>query len=797
MHEYGLGRAVPRTEDARLLRGLGRYVDDLSFPGLAHMHVVRSPHAAARFTRIGTEAATAAPGVLKVLNGGMAEAAGLGTLVSRVRRARPDGTPNFEPPYRVLALERVRHVGDPVAAVIATSLGAAKDAAELLEIDYEPLPAVTATAAATWPGAPAVWDEAPDNVCFLFELGDKAAVEAAMARAARVVRLDYTISRVSANPLEPRTALGLYDPADERFTLYAGLQAPHAIRSELAGRIFGVPENRVRVVSPDVGGAFGMKGSIFPELALVLWAAKETGRPVKWICERSEAFVGDHHARDNVSTAELALDADGKFLALSVRTTANLGAYLSTNGLHNPTNNLGGLAGVYTTPHIYVAVSGVFSNTNPTAPYRGAGRPEASYGIERVIDVAAAEIGLDPAELRRRNLIPPAAMPYKTGLVYTYDSGEFEQHLDQVLALSDWANFEARRGESGRRARLRGRGLACVIEIAGGPFAAPLEEGAEIRFDPTGGATIFVGTHSHGQGHETMYRQMAAEFLGLAPEGVRVVYGDTDLVYHGHGSFGSRSASVGGFALRHAADKIVARGQAIAAHLLEAAETDIEFAGGRFFVAGTDRGIGLVEVAQASFLAARLPRGFELGLTGAAVVAPPGPTFPNGSHVCEVEIDPETGTVEVVGYWVVDDVGRVVNPLLLEGQIHGGVAQGVGQALGEEIVYDERTGQLLSGSFMDYRMPRAADLPMFEVGTHDVPAKTNPLGIKGAGEAGTVGALPATMNAICDALRRVGVRSLDMPAAPERVWRAIAAAKEGTAGGGAARRGRRPPGGGR
>ncbi|HXZ02267.1 MAG TPA: xanthine dehydrogenase family protein molybdopterin-binding subunit [Stellaceae bacterium] len=777
MREFDLGRAVPRTEDFRLLRGRGRYTDDIDLPRKAHLYVLRSQHAAARIRAIKTGAAAAAPGVLAILTGKDAQADGLGTFSSAVRRKRPGGADNFVPPYRVLALDRVHHVGEPVAAVVAESLAEAKDAAEFVEIDWEILPSVTDTTAASLPGAAVVWEEVPDNLCFVHELGDKAAVDAAFARAKHVVRERFRISRVAANPMEGRTALGLYEERDERYTLYAGLQGVHRTRVELAGNIFKLPANRFRLISPDVGGGFGMKGSAFPELALVLWAARKIGRPVKWTAERSESFIADHHARDNVCDVALALDEHGKFLALRVNTIVNLGAFLSTMGVHVATNNLGGLAGTYTTPHIHVTVTGVFSNTNATCPYRGAGRPEASYCIERIVDIAAGETGIDRVELRRRNMIPASAMPYKTGLVFSYDSGEFEKTLDMALELADWKGVAGRRVEAMKRGRLYGAGLASVIEIAGGPADFPLEEAVEIRFDPTGHATVLAGTHSHGQGHETMYRQFAGHILGLAPERVRLLYGDTDLVFHGRGTFGSRSASVGGAAFLGAAQKIIDKGKLIAGHLLETSVLDIEFADGRFAVRGTDRSIDLADVAMASFISQRMPRGVELGLDARAVVTPPGPTFPNGCHVCEVEIDPETGVARILRYAVVDDVGRVVNPLLLKGQIHGGIAQGAGQALCETLIYDRDSGQLLTGSFMDYCMPRADDLPMIAVGSNEVSAKTNPLGIKGAGEAGTVGALSAVMNAVNDALAPLGIRHVDMPATPERLWRAIRDAK--------------------
>ncbi|MEJ0070270.1 MAG: xanthine dehydrogenase family protein molybdopterin-binding subunit [Pseudomonadota bacterium] len=773
MRENGVGQSLPRSEDFRLLRGLGRYTDDIQPPGQAILYVLRSPHAHARIKRIDANAARAAPGVLAVLTGQDAVDAGFGTFSSRIMRKQPDGRPNVVPPYRVLALDRARHVGDCVVAVIADSLAEAKDAAELIDVDYDALPSVTATADAAKPGAPLLWDDIPNNVVFVHDQGDRAGVDAAFKTAAHTARFDFTVSRVTAAPMEPRTALGVWDPSDQRYTLHAALQSPHQLRSELAEHIFKIPTHQLRVVAPDVGGGFGMKGSPFPELALVLWGSRIVGRPVKWVSERSEGFASDHHARDNVSTAELALDAAGKFLALRVVTTANLGAYLSVSGVHCPTNNLGGLAGVYTTPHIHVHVTGVVSNTNPTSAYRGAGRPEATYALERVIDVAARQLKLDPAELRRRNLIPASAMPYDTKFIFKYDSGNFVQNLDSALELGDWHGFEARRVEAAARGRLRGIGIANPIEIAGGPPDIPLEEGAEIRFDPGGGVTLLMGTHNHGQGHETVFRQMMVDVLGVPYDKVRLVCGDTDQVTHGKGTFGSRSMSSGGSALVRAAEKIVARGKRLAAHLLEAAEADIEFGEGKFTVAGTDKAIDIIALAQASYRIAGLPRDFEVGLTEAAIVIPAGPTYPNGTHVCEVEIDPETGQVEIARYSVVDDVGVMINPMLVKGQIHGGVVQGLGQVLFEQIAYEADSGQLLSGSFMDYCMPRADDLPALEVKSYEVPATTNPLGVKGAGEAGAVGALPAAMNAILDALRPLGVEHLDMPATPERVWRAI------------------------
>ena len=776
--EFRIGAPIPRVEDLRLVRGRGRYTDDVEVPNAAHMALVRSPHAAARIRSIDVSEARAAQGVLAVLTGADVVADGLGLLRTSVERKRRDGRPMARPPYRLLALDEVHFAGDPVAIVIAETRAAAFDAADLVVVDYEDRPSVTEAAEAVKPHASAVWqEEAPDNVCFVFEQGDRAATDAAFARAAHVTRLDFRITRVSANPIEPRNAAGWYDPHEERYVLYAGTQGPHKLKSELAETALNIPAHQLRVVSPDMGGAFGMKNSPFPEYGLLLWAARMVGGPVRWTATRAESFLSDYHARDNDSTVELALDGDGIFLGLRIRTVANLGAYLGFNTPHPSTNNLGGLAGTYRTPQIHAEVTGVFTNTQPMAPYRGAGRPEATYAIERVIDVAADELGIDRVELRRRNLIPPDAMPFKTGLVFTYDSGEFEKNMDRALAEADWNGFEARRTEAAARGRLRGIGIANAIEIAGGPFKNPNEESAEIRFDATGDVTLFMGTHNHGQGHETSFRQIAVSLLGISPDRVRIVAGDTDAVVHGRGTFGSRSMMAGGTALIRATEKIVAQGKAIAAHMLEAGESDIVFENGRFLVAGTDRGVRLEDVARTSYMAGKLPVGAEYGLSALAITTPQEATFPNGCHVCEVEIDEETGAVEIVNYVVVDDVGTVINPLLVKGQIHGGVAQGLGQALLEDLVYEPGTGQMVTGSFMDYAMPRADNMPSMTVIANPVPTPNNPLGVKGAGEAGTVGALPVIMNAVVDALRPLGVTHLDMPASPARVWAAIRKAR--------------------
>ncbi len=770
MGEFGIGQPVTRFEDPRLLRGQGRFVNDFNLPGQAYAYVLRSPHAHAHIRSIDTAAAAAASGVLAVYTGDDLTADGLGTPTMSLKRKRPDGSPMFAPPHPGLVRGRVRYVGDPVALVVAESPAQAKDAAELVAIDYEPLPSVTATADATRPGAPAVWDECPDNVSNVWEIGDQAATDAAFARAAHVVRRRYVISRVHAQFMEPRGALGAYDPGEERYTLYADVQYPHRVRNLLAGEIFRIPEHRVRVISGDVGGSFGAKGWQSPEHRFVLWAARKLGRPVKWTCERSEALLADEHARDRITEIELALDRDGKFLALRARTTANVGAYVtSERNLLGTFGHVGTMAGVYTIGAAHAHVTCVLSHTPSVAPYRGNGRPESTYVIERLVDDAARELGLDPVELRRRNLIPAAALPYKNAFGWTYDTGDYGRSMELALAAADHAGFAARREASRRAGRLRGIAIANAIERA----AAPGLEYAEIRFDPGGTATVLMGAKNQGQGHETSFRQIVHTRLGLDPQDVRYVDGDTDRVAFGVGTFGSRSMAIGGGALWVAADKLIVKGKRIAAHLLEASEADLEFAAGRFVVAGTDRSVSLKDVAKAAFSHERLPKGMEPGFYETGTFAPEAFTYPASCHVCEVEVDPETGEVTLTGYVVVDDVGTVINPLTLKGQVHGGVAQGVGQALMERVVYDPESGQLLSASFMDYCMPRADDLCAIEVGANPMPTPLNPLGAKGAGEAGTVGALPVVISAVIDALAPLGVRSLDMPATRERVWQAI------------------------
>jgi aerobic carbon-monoxide dehydrogenase large subunit len=771
VEKFAVGQSVRRLEDPRLLQGLGRYSDDVSLPREAHAVLARSPHAHARIRGIDARAALKAPGVLAVLTAAELTADGVGNLPSDRGRKRRDGSPAFPTPRPALLRERVRHVGDPVALVIAETHAQALDGADRLRVDYEPLPAVAGTAAALRAGAVTVWDEAPGNIAFVAEAGQREAVARAFAGAAHVARVDFVVTRVAAAPLEPRAAVGEYDRRSGRYTLHTGIQAPHGTRTLLAD-VLRVPQSQVRVVTGDVGGSFGMRSGLYPEMVLVLWAAKRLGRPVKWTSDRREGFLTDEHGRDNLSTVELALGADGSFLALRVAINLNVGAYLTQRSAGPGTNNIGGVAGVYTTPAIHHQTTGVFTNTTPTGPYRGAGRPEATYAIERVIDVAAREIGVDPIALRRKNLIPSSAMPFKTGLVFTYDSGDFGRGMDLALSLADQPGFEKRRAEASTRGKLRGLGIANAIEVAGGPYTSVNPDTAEIRVNPDGSVIVFTGSTSMGQGNETAFAQIVSERLGVSPARIQVLWGDSDALGAGRGNGGSGALTVGGSAVTRASEKIVERGRRIAARMMEAAPEDVQFCDGRFTVAGTDRGVAFAEVARTAYVPRLLPQGMEPGFSETAAFTPPAVTFPNGCQVCEVEIDPETGVVRIVRHTVIDDVGRMVNPMLVKGQIHGGVVQGLGQALFENLVYDDE-GQVIAGSFMDYAMPRADDVPFFEVDSHEVPTLVNPLGAKGVGEAGTVGALPALVNAVNDALAPLGVRHLDMPMTPERVWSAI------------------------
>jgi aerobic carbon-monoxide dehydrogenase large subunit len=774
MNQYGIGQPVRRVEDRRFLTGRGSYIDDLVLPRQAHAYMLRSPHAHARIRELDTSAAAVAPGVIAVLTGDDLATDGLGPIPCLAPATNHDGSTEPVPPRPALVHDRVRHVGDTVAMVVAETHDAARDAAELIEVDYDTLPAAVETDHALDPGQPQVWDEAPGNLAFDWALGDAAAVERAMASARHRISLDLVNNRIVVNSMEPRGALGEYDPGENSYTLWSSTQGSHLLRGMLAASVFNIPENRIRVVTRDVGGGFGMKAFLYPEHILVLWAAKRIGRPVKWLPDRSDAFMTDTHGRDNVTRLELALDDELRFQGLEVETIANMGAYLSNFAPEIPTGSGGVMfSGVYAIPAIHVAVKGVFTHTVPVDAYRGAGRPEAAYAIERLIDFAARRLGVPPQELRRRNFIRPEAMPYATPLGLTYDSGDFARQMDEALAAADAVGFAAREAEARARGRYRGFGFAVYIEQSG----MPPDEFAELRFEPSGTLTMLLGTQSSGQGHQTAYAQLAAERLGLALGKIRVLQGDTAAISFGRGTGGSRSLPVGGASVDAAAQKLIAKGRKIAAHLLEAAEADVDFADGAFRIAGTDRELGIEAVAQAAFNPAQLPPDVEPGFAESGHFTPPAPTFPNGCHVCEIEIEPDTGHVDIVRYLVVDDFGNVVNPLLLQGQVQGGVAQGVGQAMLERCVYDAETGQLVTGSISDYCLPRAEDLPAIEFAYNVVPCRTNPLGVKGAGEAGAIGAPPAFVNAVVAALAPLGIEHIDMPVTPERLWQAIRGAE--------------------
>ena len=765
--KFGLAQPVRRVEDPRLLKGNGRYTDDISLPGMLWAAVLRSPHAAASLGAIDTTAAKAVPGVVAVYTGADLDADGIGGLPCAIPLKNRDGTPRFDPPHPVLATDAVRHVGDPVALVVAETQKAARDGAEAIEVAYDVLPSVTDLATATDAGQPAVWPGAANNTCFDWEIGDKAQVEALFASAAHVTSLTVINNRVVVNSMEARAALADY--ADGRWTLHTNTQGGWVIKSLLGKAVFHVPEEQFRVVTPDVGGGFGMKLFLYAEHVLTCYAARKLGRPVKWVSERSEAFLSDTQGRDNITKVELALDKEGHFLALRTHNVAGMGAYLSTFAPMIPT--MAGtkvLASVYGFKAIYAHVIGVLTNTVPVDAYRGAGRPESNYVVERVIDAAAAEIGMDRVALRRLNMVKPEAMPYVSAMKQTYDSGDFNRVLDAAMAKMDWANFETRRAASAAKGKKRGIGMAYYLEATGG---SPSER-AEIRFADDGFVDVFVGTQSTGQGHETAYVMLTADQLGIDGDKIRIRQGDTDSIPTGGGTGGARSLYSEGQAILVTAASVIEKGKQAASEALEASVADIEFTAGRFAVVGTDRGMDIISLASAQ--RARALRGEPATLLDAAEVAKiDNHTFPNGCHMAEVEIDPDTGMIDVKRYIVCDDVGKAVNPMIVRGQVHGGVAQGYGQAVLERTSYDAASGQLLSGSFMDYALPRASDLPDIEVELVEVPCLSNPLGVKGAGEAGAVGSPPAMMNAIVDALSSAGVTAMDMPATPEKIWRAL------------------------
>ena len=759
-------RSVRRREDVRLLTGKGNYSADPHPDGMLHAVLVRSHHAHAAIGGIDATAARAIPGVVAVFTA--ADLTDVAPIPGGIGFPRPDGSPAPKTDRPLLAADRVRFVGEPVAVVLAETIDAGKDAAEAVMVDYRELPLVTDAIAAMEPGAPKVWDDVPDNIGFLWKRGDAEATDAALRSAAHVARLQFTVSRVTANTMEPRGAWAEVG-ADGRMSMHAAHQSPYNLRNGMANGNFNIKPTDIRVLTADVGGSFGMKSGVQAEYALVAWAARKVGRPVRWISDRTEGFLTDEQAREMRITVELGLDADHRFTALRLRWDVNLGAYV-TGRSGWPVGNIGGTAGVYHIPTMYAESCGVLTNTVPTAAYRGAGRPEATYTIERIIDIAARELGISPYELRRRNLIPPEAMPYKTALTFTYDCGEFEGNMQQAAEMAELDSFAARRAEAEARGKLRGIGLCNCIEVAGGPFLRPAKDQAALRLAEDGTLVLRSGSMSVGQGLETAFCQLVAERFGVPIDNVRYEAGDTDLLSGGKGNGGSGALCIGGSAVSLVVDKVIEKAKQAAAELLEAAVVDVTFDAGRFTIAGTDRSVSLAEVAHATTI-----DGNELVESGE--FTPTAVTFPNGTHICEVEIDPDTGVTDVVRYSAVEELGYVLNPMLVAGQTHGGVAQGVGQAMAEQIVHDPHSGQMLTASFMDYQMPRADDLPDIRMTTREVPTKVNPLGAKGVGEAGTVGAMAAAMNAVNDALAPLGIRHFDMPATPHRVWSAIAAAR--------------------
>ena len=768
-----IGAAVRRKEDHRFITGKGRYTDDLNRPGQAYAYFVRSPYAHARIRHLDATTAKAMPGVVDVLTGADLAADGLGDLICGWMIHSKDGSPMKMGSHPALAKEKVRYVGDHVAVVIAETLNQAKDAALAVEVEYELLPAVADLATAT--DGEQIHDCAPRNTAFEWELGDKAATEAAFARAAKVTSIDIVNNRLAPNAIEPRAAIGEYDSGDEAYTLWTTSQNPHVARLVLSAFVGIAPENKLRVIAPDVGGGFGSKIFIYAEETVCVWAAKKVGRPVKWTGDRSEAFLSDAHGRDHITHAELAMDEAGHIIGFRIKTRANMGAYLSTFASSIPTYLYATLlSGQYAIPAIYCEVDAVYTTTAPVDAYRGAGRPEATFLLERIVEKAARERGEDPAEFRRRNFI--TSFPHQTPVIMCYDAGDYIASLDKALEVADYKGFPARRAESERNGKLRGIGMSAYIEACGiAPSAAVgslgagvgLWESAEVRVNPTGNVEVLTGSHSHGQGHETTFAQLVSARLGIPIDQVTVVHGDTDKVQFGMGTYGSRSGAVGMSAIVKALDKVEAKAKKIAAHMLEASEGDIEFKDGKFTVAGTDRSLAFAEVALNAYVAHKFPTSeIEPGLKEGAFYDPTNFTFPAGCHICELEVDPETGVVEIKSFVAIDDFGEIINPMIVEGQVHGGIGQGIGQALMEGVTYDE-DGQLVTGSYMDYTMPRAGDLPSFTVGMTQTRCPSNPLGIKGCGEAGAIGAPPAVINALTDAL---GTEDVPMPATPSKVW---------------------------
>ena len=772
-----IGTSVKRREDRRFLTGKGRYVDDIHRPGELRAAFVRSPHAHARVKGVDKDAALAAPGVVDVFTGADMAADDWGSIPCGWVVTDRHGEPHKAVPHYALTPDKARYVGDHVAIVIAETASQARDAAELVDVDYEVLEAnVDVTTAMQ---AAQMHDDAPNNLCYDWVLGDEGEIDAAFAKAHHIARLDLVNNRLIPNPMEPRAAIAEYDVASDGYTLWSTSQNPHMLRWMLSGAVTGIPETRIRVIAPDVGGGFGTKIYCYPEETACLWATRQVGRPVRWTADRVESFLADAHARDHFTRVELALDEAGQFLGLKVDTTASMGAYLSNYATSIPTYFYATLlAGTYKTPVIYCNVKAVFTNTSPVDAYRGAGRPEAAYLIERIVDIAASEMGIDAIELRRRNFIRPADFPYRTPVALTYDIGDYEASLDAALSMIDYDGFAKRKSESSARGKLRGIGVSCYIEACGvapsaliGKFGAGagLWESAQIRFNATGTVFVLTGTHAHGQGHETTFTQIVSDMLGVPMESIELVHGDTSQVPMGMGTYGSRSLAVGGSAIVRACDKIIEKGRKIAAHMLESAVDDIEFKAGSFSVKGTDRIKTIGEVALAAYVPLDYPSDLEPGLDETSFYDPLNFTYPAGTHIGEVEVDPDTGVVDIVDWVAVDDFGTVINPMIVEGQIHGGLAQGIGQAMLENGVYDPASGQLIAGSFMDYCMPRSDDLPSFRIGFTKTACTHNPIGAKGCGEAGAIAAPPTLINAICNAL---GVRHIDMPATNEKVWKA-------------------------
>lgn len=783
-----IGQSVKRVEDKRFTSGKGKYTDDIKLVGMTYAYIVRSPYAHAKILKVDISQAVDHPGVVAVFTGQDIANAGINGVPAGWQVNFKDGTTMKEPPHPLLVADRVKHLGDGVAVVIAEDRATARDAADLIDVEYEVLDAVTNPAEAVKPGAPLVHDSAPNNICFDWELGNpKAEVDAAIAASHHVTRLDLVNQRLAPNAIEPRSAIGHYDDSRDKYTLYTTSQNPHLTRLLLCAFVLGIPEHKVQVVAPDVGGGFGSKIFHYIEEALVIWASKQIGRPIKWTSDRTEAFLTDAHGRDHVTTAEMGFDQDGKITALRVSTFANLGAYLSTFAPAVPTYLHGTLLqGLYTTPKIHVDVTAVFTHTTAVDAYRGAGRPEATYLLERLVDTAALEMGIDPAELRFKNFIPAfdgVNQPgYQTQVALQYDSGNYAPVLERGLEMVGYEQFRKEQAEARKNGKLLGIGFSTYIEACGiAPSAvvgalgarAGLYESAQVRVQPTGKVSVFTGSHSHGQGHETTFAQVVADYMGIAMEDIDIVHGDSDAVAFGMGTYGSRSLAVGGSAIVKSIDKVLEKGAKIAAHKLEAAEEDLEYAGGKWTVKGTDKSIGFGDIALTAYVPHDYPAGLEPGLDFSSFYDPTNFTYPFGCHIAIVEVDADTGKVTLKRFIAVDDVGNVINPMIVDGQIHGGLAQGIGQALLEGIAYDEN-GQLLTGSYMDYAMPRADDLPSFEIDRKVTPCPHNPLGVKGAGEAGCIGSTPAVVNAVMDALAPLGVKkNLEMPLTPQRVWRAM------------------------